>query len=73
MTREQKHIDYRRDAAKESDAVLFVNGKIKFVRPDGTIGKWPSNGTTLFAFGSRAVDALRDAEINGLGVLLELP
>lgn len=39
--------------AKRSDAVLFVDGKIKFIRPDGSIGESPGNGTTLFAIGEK--------------------
>lgn len=56
-------------AAKKSDAVLFVNGKIKFVKPDGSTGDSPSTGTTLFATGDRAVRALINAEKNGLGLV----
>jgi hypothetical protein len=39
-------------------------------RPDGTVGKSPSNGTTLFAAGPRAVAALRRAEPT-LGIVME--
>jgi hypothetical protein len=56
--------------ALTADAVLFVNGRIKFVRPDGSTGGKPSNGTTLFARGARAVEALKRAEANGLGLVL---
>lgn len=55
-------------AAKKANAVLFINGKVKFERPDGSIGKSPSNGTTLFASGSFAVSALQCAANNGLGI-----
>jgi hypothetical protein len=41
-----------------ADAVLFVAPKIKFERPDGTIGESPGTGTTLFASGNRARSAL---------------
>jgi|SRR5690242_818256 len=54
-------------AARQSDSKLFVKGKIKFVRPDGSIGKSPSTGTTLFAYGEKAKHALVMAEIHGLG------
>lgn len=56
-------------AAKRADAVLFVDGKIKFIRPDGSVGKSPGTGTTLFAAGQRAVRALKDAEQSGLGIV----
>lgn len=37
------------------------------MRPDGTYGNQPSNGTTLFAMGKRGVSALIRAEQRGLG------
>lgn len=55
--------------AKNTQAVLFVDGKIKFIRPNGTVGESPGNGTTLFAIGAKAIEALRKAEKNGLGKL----
>lgn len=53
--------------SRHSDAVLFVDGKIKFIRPDGTKGESPGNGTTLFAVGSDGIQALLDAQAKGLG------
>lgn len=53
--------------SQHSDSVLFVKGKIKFIRPDGTLGESPGNGTTLFAVGSKGNEALRNAAKNGLG------
>ena len=49
-----------------ADAVLFVAPKVKFERPDGSIGKSPGNGTTLFAAGMVASDALIQS---GLGLV----
>lgn len=56
--------------APKADAILFVNGKIKFERPDGTIGEQPGNGTCLFASGRRAVDVVIDAQDRGLGLVM---
>ena len=56
-------------AAKRADAMLMVDGKIRFQRPDGTTGDSPSNGTTLFAAGFKGVCALERAARNGLGIL----
>jgi len=50
--------------APAADAILFVAGKIKFERPDGSIGESPGTGTCLFASGARASDALQRS---GLG------
>lgn len=44
--------------APKADAILFVAPKVKFERPDGSIGEQPGTGTTLFAAGSRARSAL---------------
>lgn len=52
------------EAAPRADAILFVSGKIKFERPDGTLGEQPGNGTCLFAAGPRAVNVLKSS---GLG------
>ena len=41
-----------------ADAVLFISPKVKFERPDGSIGKQPGSGTTLFAASQEATDAL---------------
>ena len=57
-------------AANRADAVLFVAGKVKFKRPDGSIGKSPGDGVTLFAAGPRGCEALDNASINGLGFLM---
>lgn len=56
-------------AATRADAVLFVAGKIRFLRPDGSEGRSPSCGTTLFAAGPHAVWALERATDSGLGFL----
>ncbi|WP_434286280.1 DNA N-6-adenine-methyltransferase [Celeribacter sp. SCSIO 80788] len=53
--------------APMADKVLFVAPKIKFERPDGSVGKSPGTGTTLFACGDVAADAVCKS---GLGVVL---
>ena len=62
LTPDRTSTQWWQNAAKSSSAVLFVEGKIKFERPDGSEGKSPSNGTTLFAAGPRAAAALLRAE-----------
>lgn len=58
------------NATKQCDMLFAVEGKIKFIKPDGSIGSSPSVGTTLFAYGEEAVFALIRAECNGLGITL---
>lgn len=55
------------NALRQASSVLFVSPKIKFIRPDGSPGPWPSTGTILFAAGPRADAALLRASRAGLG------
>ena len=55
-------------SARRADAILFTDGKIRFERPDGTVGMSPGSGVTLWAAGGRAMKALMRAEKNGLGL-----
>jgi hypothetical protein len=50
-----------------ASAILFVSGKIKFERPDGTIGESPGTGTCLLAAGNHAAEVLARS---GLGLVL---
>lgn len=52
------------EMAPKADLMCFMNGKVKFERPDGSIGKSPGTGTVLVASGKLATDALRKS---GLG------
>jgi hypothetical protein len=58
-------------AADRSSAILLTAHKVKFERPDGTIGKNPGAGVTLFASGYRARIALLSAQKVGLGSVWE--
>jgi len=49
-----------------ADAVMFIAPKVKFERPDGTIGGQPGTGTTLFAMGDKAVFAIINASSLGM-------
>lgn len=55
-------------AAPQMDALLFVSPKLKFERPDGSVGEQPGSGTVLMALGTRAIEALTRAA-GRLGVL----
>lgn len=57
--------------ADRADAVLFVAKKLRFIRPDGSEGASPAQGTTLLAAGERGVMALENAQRAGLGLLFE--
>jgi hypothetical protein len=59
--------DWFRQAWSRSGLALFTP-KLRFHKPDGTVGKYPSTGTTLFAAGERAEKALRRAASLGLGI-----
>lgn len=55
--------------ARQSWAVLFVSPKIRFERPDGTVGGSPGCGTALLAAGARGRAALLRAGSIGLVML----
>ena len=55
--------------APQASAVLFVSPKVKFERPDGTLGEQPGTGTTLLASGQRGAEALINAA--GLGAVFQ--
>lgn len=56
--------------APMADSILFVAPKLKFIGVDGKPGTSPAQGTCLMAAGERAVDALKLAQSNGLGLLM---
>lgn len=70
LTPDRTSAPWWQQTARNSDALLLVDGKVKFIRPDGSIGKSPGTGTTLFAAGERADHALRRASRAGLGIYL---
>ena len=47
--------------ANYCDRVLFLSPKVRFERPDGSLGMQPGNGTALFGIGNRACEALSNA------------
>lgn len=55
--------------AARADCGLQVAGKIKFIRPDGSVGAQPGTGTTLLAVGPLGVKALQNASASRLGLL----
>lgn len=69
LTPDRTSAPWWQEAARKADAILFIDGKIRFIKPCGSEGKSPSNGTTLLAAGEKAVAALRRAAHNGLGYL----
>lgn len=56
-------------AVPKMDALLFVSPKIKFERPDGSIGEQPGSGTVLMSLGDQGARALNRAVGSGLGIL----
>ena len=55
--------------APNAELLLLPNGKTKFVRPDGSIGKEPGTGVVLIGMGEIANTAL---ERSGLGFFVRL-
>lgn len=71
LTPDRTSAPWWQEANARASATLFIAGKVKFERPDGSIGGSPGTGTTLFAAGSRAREALLGAQSRGLGVMME--
>lgn len=71
LTPDRTSAPWWQGAARQAELILFLDGKVKFERPDGTIGKSPGTGTTLFASGQVARAALVRAHDNGLGQVMQ--
>ena len=69
LTPDRTSAPWWQEAAAQSDDILFIAGKLKFERTDGSVGQSPSNGISLMAFGQQAVAALRRASDADLGFL----
>ena len=65
LTPDRTSAPWWQDAADRADAMLLMRGKPRFIRPDGSEGKSPGSGVTLWAAGPRAVAALSRAESLG--------
>lgn len=68
LTPDRTSAPWFREAWARADLVMFTP-KIKFLRPDGSIGTSPGTGTCLWAAGAQGVAALRNAAVAGLGIL----
>lgn len=58
-------------AAPRMDAALFLSPKVKFERPDGSLGKSPGTGSVIFAKGGNGALALWRAR-NRLGWFISI-
>lgn len=56
------------DAARKASSVLFLSPKVKFEKPDGSIGKSPGTGTAFMAAGLLGSLTLINAK--SLGILM---
>lgn len=68
LTPDRTSAPWFRNAWARAELVLFTR-KIRFIRPDGSEGRSPSNGTALWGVGKQACDALCRATREGLGIL----
>lgn len=53
----------------QMDAILFPEGKTKFIRQDGTVAKQPGHGVVLFSLGRKATKVLKSSD---LGLFFEV-
>lgn len=68
LTPDRTSAPWFREAWSRADLVMFTP-KLKFIRPDGSVGESPGTGTCLWAVGQKGILALRRAAQNGLGIL----
>lgn len=61
LTPDRTSAPWFQSAARRVDLVLFLSPKVKFERPDGSVGKRPGAGTALMSMGRRGGEALRRA------------
>lgn len=61
LTPDRTSAPWFQEYAPKADALLFLP-KVKFERPDGSLGKSPSNGTCLMAAGEQGLSALIRAQ-----------
>lgn len=71
LTPDRTSAPWWQDAALRADCMMLIKGRVKFERPDGSVGKSPSAGVTLWACGETATQALKNARANDLGSLWE--
>lgn len=55
---------------KKATAMLFMRHRIRFYKPDGTIGGSPGCGSLLIAFGENNADILKNCDIDGKFIYL---
>ena len=55
---------------KKAIAMLFMRHRIRFYKPDGTIGGSPGCGSLLIAFGQNNADILKNCDIEGKFIYL---
>lgn len=68
LTPDRTSAPWFQEAFPAMEAALFTR-KIRFLRPDGSEGTSPSNGTALMAIGWQGVAALHRAAEAGFGIL----
>lgn len=70
LTPDRTSAPWFQEFACRVDLMLFLSPKVKFERPDGSVGKSPGSGTVLHAMGDQGVLALRRAAKRGAGLLV---
>lgn len=48
-----------------ADSIFFLKGRIRFYRPDGTVGEQPGSGSVLIAFGRNNTEAIENSGLKG--------
>lgn len=75
LTPDRTSAPWWQEFAPQSDLILFVSPKIKFIDPKGVAGRSPAQGTCLMAKGEQGMNALCRAtpELGVLGTMFKSP
>ena len=63
LTPDRSSTPWYHTCLEKANCMIIVKGKIKFQRPDGTFGKSPSNGTSLFGIGDKAISVMEKTKL----------
>lgn len=56
------------DYAAKADIICFIRGRLRFYKPDGTVGGTPGSGSMLLGYGIKAISAIKKVD----GVTFEI-
>ena len=68
---DQTSAKWYKQLSLNTEYMMCLDGRVKFVKPDGTTGDSPANGTNLFSIGIDGWRALNNGNKNKLGTFYQ--